>query len=76
MESAFGHAREHFDHGVGTLLLVHVAKPQHIRAVCKESAAQEGIHEEYVADLKRRYQINTKNLLLFHLVEVTFLCPA
>lgn len=75
MESALGHTREHFDHRVGTLLLVHVAKPQHIRAVCKESAAQEGIHEEYIADLQRGRQVNTKTQL-FLFVEVIFLCPA
>lgn len=69
MESTLGHAREHLDHRVGTLVLVHLTKLQHIRAVCKKSTAQEGVHEEYVADLKRRYRINliTKSLILLFL---------
>lgn len=54
VEGALGHAREHLDHRVGTLLLIHVAEREHLRAVCEESSAQEEVDEEYVTDLKQK----------------------
>lgn len=52
VEGALGHARKYLDHRVATLLLIHVAELEDLRAVREESAAQEGVHEEYVADLR------------------------
>lgn len=63
MEGALGQAREHVDHRIGTLLLIHAAELQHVRAVREESATQEDVHEKYVPNLKRNRRIVNEELV-------------
>lgn len=50
VEDAFGDAWKHFDHGIGTILLVHVRETEHICAVGQECAAQKFVHENDVGN--------------------------
>lgn len=48
VENAFGDAWEYLDHGIASVLLVHVRETQHIGAVGHERSAQEFVHKENV----------------------------
>uniref|UniRef100_A0A2M4DBK8 Putative secreted protein n=1 Tax=Anopheles darlingi TaxID=43151 RepID=A0A2M4DBK8_ANODA len=50
MERTLGNAREYLDHGIRTILLIHVGEAQYIGSIGEESATEEFIDKEDITD--------------------------
>lgn len=58
VEGTLGYPGEDGDHGIGTIVLVHIAELEYVGTVGQEAVTEETVHHEYVYDLKKHSRVH------------------